>query len=59
MTMKKRRLRTPGSVGYDNIEEKVNMIRVIMWSDLIFLSVGSTSSLWSPRYNPPVCLVTF
>jgi hypothetical protein len=57
MTMKKTRLRTPRSVGYDNIEVGIKMIRVIMWSDFIVLSVGSTGGLWLPRQKPPLRLI--
>jgi len=47
--MKKRWILTPRSVGYDNIEVDIKIIRVIMWSGFIFLNVGSTGGLWLPR----------
>jgi len=49
MTMKKKWLRTPRSIGYDNIKVDIKMIRVIKWNDFIFLSVGSIGDLWLPR----------
>jgi hypothetical protein len=49
MTMKNIWRLTPRSVGYDNIEVNIKIIRVKMWSGFIFLNVGSTGGLWLPR----------